>query len=76
MARMTRAAASGLPCRPCSAWQIVTSERVKVGCNETKERTLGVGQWGSNPYISMRDAEDVCQFVWGVQAQVAETEFC
>lgn len=39
------------------------------------ERTLGVGQWGTNLYVSTQIAEDVCQNVWGVPAQVADIEF-
>lgn len=39
------------------------------------ERTLGIGQWGTDLYVSTQVAEDVCRVVWGVPAQVADIEF-
>ncbi len=43
--------------------------------NDVKNKLLGVGQWGSNLYVSTQMAEDVCKQVWGVPAQVAGIEF-
>jgi hypothetical protein len=49
---------------------------VDIGNNNSpEERTLGIGQWGTNLYVSTQVAEDVCQYVWGVPAQLANIEF-
>ena len=40
----------------------------------TVQKSLGVGQWGTNLYVSNQIAEDVCQDVWGVPAQVANID--
>lgn len=34
-----------------------------------------VGQWGSRLYVNTKSAEDVCQKVWGVPAEVADIDF-
>lgn len=39
---------------------------VKRGC---------IGQWGSRLYVSTREAEEVCQKLWGVPAEMANIEF-
>ncbi|KAL3760052.1 hypothetical protein ACHAWU_006600 [Discostella pseudostelligera] len=36
---------------------------------------LGIGQWGTNLYVSTQVAEDVCKHVWGVPAQLAIIDF-
>ncbi|KAL3776355.1 hypothetical protein HJC23_010623 [Cyclotella cryptica] len=36
---------------------------------------LGLGQWGTNLYVSTQVAEDVCQDVWGVPATLADIVF-
>jgi len=56
---------------------VVGLGKVDVGDNDiiVDGRTLGVGQWGTNLYVSTQVAEDVCQNVWGVPAQVADIEF-
>lgn len=56
---------------------VVSLGRVDIGDaeNNSVERTLGLGQWGTNLYVSTQAAEDVCQYVWGVPAQVADIEF-
>jgi len=54
---------------------VVGLGQVDVGDNAVDVRTLGVGQWGTNLYVSTQVAEDVCQNVWGVPAQVADIEF-
>ncbi|KAL7537835.1 hypothetical protein ACHAXR_008108 [Thalassiosira sp. AJA248-18] len=43
--------------------------------SSTEKRSLGIGQWGTNLYVSTQVAEDVCKLVWGVPAQVADIEF-
>jgi hypothetical protein len=48
----------------------------RVEMEEGSQRgTLGVGQWGTNLYVSTQVAEDVCRQVWGVPAQVADIGF-
>ena len=55
---------------------VVCLGKVNVGDAENAaKRTLGIGQWGTNLYVSTQIAEDVCQLVWGVPAQVADIEF-
>ena len=47
----------------------------QVSVGETNKRLLGLGQWGTDLYVSTQVAEDVCKQVWGVPAQVATIEF-
>ena len=47
----------------------------QVSVGETNKRLLGLGQWGTDLYVSTQVAEDVCQQVWGVPAQVADIDF-
>ena len=47
----------------------------QVSVGETNKRLLGVGQWGTDLYVSTQVAEDVCKQVWGVPAQVANIDF-
>jgi len=55
---------------------VVGLANVNVGNDESANAdTLGVGQWGTNLYVNTQVAEDVCQLVWGVPAQVADIEF-
>ena len=55
---------------------VVGLANVNVGNDESANaKTLGVGQWGTNLYVNTQVAEDVCQLVWGVPAQVADIEF-
>ena len=37
-------------------------------------RLLGLGQWGTELYVSTHVAEDVCRRVWGVPARVAKID--
>ena len=49
---------------------------VDVGSeNRLDSRSLVLGQWGSNLYVSTEVAEDVCRQVWGVPAEVAKIDF-
>ena len=48
-------------------------EYVTMGAVVSKRGALG--QWGSRLYVSNQVAEDVCQDVWKVPAQVADIEF-
>jgi len=49
---------------------------VDVGIeNRLDSRSLVLGQWGSNLYVSTKVAEDVCRQVWGVPAEVANIDF-
>lgn len=48
---------------------IVALGNVNIG-NE-RRGILGLGQWGTNLYVSTQNAENVCKQVWGVPAQVA-----
>ena len=49
---------------------------VDVGSeNRLDSRSLVLGQWGSNLYVSTKVAEDVCRQVWGVPAEVANIDF-
>jgi hypothetical protein len=43
--------------------------------DESDAVCLGLGQWGTNLYVSTQVAEDVCQQVWGVPATLADIEF-
>lgn len=52
---------------------VVGGGQVVVG--ETNKRLLGIGQWGTDLYVSTQVAEDVCKQVWGVPAQVANIDF-
>ena len=56
---------------------IVGFGNVNVGSGDSiaEERTLGIGQWGTDLYVSTKVAEDVCHNVWGVPAQLANIEF-
>ena len=55
---------------------VVGLGNVNIGIDSNVDkRILGIGQWGTNLYVSTQVAEDVCQVVWGVPAQVAEIEF-
>lgn len=56
---------------------VVGLGKVNIGDDDINinKRTLGIGQWGTNLYVSTQVAEDVCQYVWGVPAQVADIEF-
>mmetsp|Transcript_23881 Transcript_23881/g.57581 ORF Transcript_23881/g.57581 Transcript_23881/m.57581 type:complete len:332 (+) Transcript_23881:147-1142(+) len=55
---------------------VVSLGKVDVGePGSMDERRLGLGQWGTNLYVSTQVAEDVCQYVWGVPAQVADIDF-
>lgn len=57
---------------------IVGMGRVDVGDaadNGSGARTLGVGQWGTDLYVSTQAAEDVCRRAWGVPAEVADIRF-
>ena len=47
----------------------------QVSVGEANKRLLGVGQWGTDLYVSTQVAEDVCKQVWGVPAQVANIDF-
>jgi len=40
-----------------------------------KMKWLGIGQWGTNLFVSTQVAEDVCKEVWGVPATLADIEF-
>jgi len=53
---------------------VVGLGKVSVG-GETNKRLLGLGQWGTDLFVSTQVAEDVCQQVWGVPAQVADIDF-
>jgi len=55
---------------------VVGLGNVNVGSdvNGVQKRLL-VGQWGTNLYVNTQIAEDVCQLVWGVPAQVADIDF-
>jgi len=35
----------------------------------------GLGQWGSRLYVSTREAEEVCQKIWNVPAELANIDF-
>ena len=48
---------------------LVALGNVDIG-NE-RRGILGLGQWGTNLYVSTQIAENVCKQVWGVPAQVA-----
>ena len=51
-------------------------EYVSMGALVATTRGGGmVGQWGSRLYVSTKLAEDVCQDVWSVPAEVADIEF-
>ncbi len=56
---------------------VVAFGNVNVGSGDTitEERTLGIGQWGTDLHVSTKVAEDVCHYVWGVPAQLANIEF-
>ena len=43
----------------------------KVDIGNQRRGILGLGQWGTNLYVSTQNAENVCKQVWGVPAQVA-----
>jgi len=47
----------------------------QVSVGETNKRLLGLGQWGTDLFVSTQVAEDVCKQVWGVPAQVANIDF-
>jgi hypothetical protein len=42
-----------------------------VDIGNDRRGILGLGQWGTNLYVSTQVAENVCKQVWGVPAQVA-----
>ena len=42
-----------------------------VDIGNERRGILGLGQWGTNLYVSTQIAENVCKQVWGVPAQVA-----
>ena len=48
-------------------------EYVTMGALVTKRGALG--QWGSRLFVSTEPAEEVCQRVWGVPAEVASLDF-
>jgi hypothetical protein len=48
---------------------IVALGNVDIG--NQRRGILGLGQWGTNLYVSTLNAENVCKQVWGVPAQVA-----
>ena len=48
---------------------LVALGNVDIG-NE-RRGILGLGQWGTNLYVSTQIAENICKQVWGVPAQVA-----
>lgn len=52
---------------------VVGAGEVSVG--ETNKKLLGIGQWGTDLYVSTQVAEDVCKQVWGVPAKVAVIDF-
>ncbi len=59
---------------------IVGFGHVDIGGNDNTDgqrttSTLGIGQWGTNLYVSTQVAEDVCKNVWGVPAQLATIDF-
>jgi hypothetical protein len=57
---------------------VVALGRVGVGesLDDTSQmKSLGIGQWGTNLYVSTQAAEDVCKEVWGVPAALATIEF-
>jgi len=56
---------------------VVGLGNVNVGNDDigSQKRTLGIGQWGTQLFVSTQVAEDVCQLVWGVPAQVADIDF-
>mmetsp|Transcript_13518 Transcript_13518/g.29388 ORF Transcript_13518/g.29388 Transcript_13518/m.29388 type:complete len:323 (+) Transcript_13518:84-1052(+) len=55
---------------------VVGLGKVNTGdTDNTDERQLGIGQWGTKLYVSTQVAEDVCQQAWGVPAQVADIDF-
>jgi len=44
--------------------------------DDTNQMTyLGLGQWGTNLYVSTQEADDVCKEVWGVPSALADIEF-
>lgn len=57
---------------------LVSMGRVSVGeslADKKQMRSLAIGQWGTDLYVSTQVAEDVCKEVWGVPAIVADIEF-
>lgn len=52
---------------------VVGAGEVTIG--ESNKKLLGIGQWGTDLYVSTQVAEDVCKQVWGVPAQVADIDF-
>ena len=52
---------------------VVGAGEVSVG--ESNKKLLGIGQWGTDLYVSTQVAEDVCKQVWGVPAEVAVIDF-
>jgi len=55
---------------------VVGLGNVNVGSDDNGiQKRLAVGQWGTNLYVNTQIAEDVCQLVWGVPAQVADIDF-
>jgi len=47
----------------------------RADAGDGEGRTLALGQWGTDLYVSTQVAEDVCRVVWGVPAQVADIRF-
>ncbi len=52
---------------------VVGAGNVSVG--ESNKKLLGIGQWGTDLYVSTQVAEDVCKQVWRVPAKVADIDF-
>lgn len=51
-------------------------EYVTMGALTASAKNGGmIGQWGSRLYVSNKVAEDICQEVWGVPAEVADIDF-
>eukprot|EP00970_Alexandrium_tamarense_P004102 scaffold693_cov200-Alexandrium_tamarense.AAC.104 len=54
---------------------VVGLGRVNLGDDDrTSERKLGLGQWGTDLFVTTQVAEEVCKQVWGVPAQVADID--
>ena len=55
---------------------VVALGNVNVGSDDNGiKKRCGFGQWGTHLYVNTQVAEDVCQLVWGVPAQVADIDF-
>ena len=54
---------------------VVGLGRVDAPGMSSSSSSLGLGQWGTDLYVSTAVAEDVCRRAWGVPARVASIEF-